>query len=50
MKIIPLQTEELKTIISKRILYKKLYSTFDKAYNSDSKPNVWYHDNIKEVL
>ncbi|MDR1926531.1 MAG: AlwI family type II restriction endonuclease [Endomicrobium sp.] len=50
MKIIPLQTEELKTIISKGILYKRLYPTFDKAYNSDSKPNVWYNDSIKEVL
>jgi|LQAB01.1.fsa_nt_gi hypothetical protein len=50
MKIIPLQTRELKTIISKGILYKNLYSIFDKAYNSDSKPNIWYNDKIKEVL
>jgi hypothetical protein len=50
MKIIPLQTEELKIIISKRFLYKNLYSVFEKAYNSNTKPNVWYNENIKNVL
>jgi len=38
MKIIPLQTLELKTIIPKDILHKQLYSVFNKAYNSDEEP------------
>ncbi len=42
MKIIPLQTSELKEIISKNIKYKALYSIFDEAYKSESKPHKWY--------
>lgn len=42
MKIIPLQTSELKSIISKNIKYKDLYKVFDNAYNSELKPHEWY--------
>lgn len=35
MKIIPLQTSELKSIVSKNIKYRDLYSLFDKAYKSN---------------
>lgn len=42
MKIIPLQTSELKTIISKKVKYKYLYSIFDEAYKSELKPHEWY--------
>lgn len=42
MKIIPLQTSELKTIVSKNIKYKDLYSVFDEAYKSELKPHEWY--------
>jgi hypothetical protein len=50
MKIIPLQTLELKTIISKGIVYKQLYSVFDKAHNSDEEPKIWYSKNIKNIF
>lgn len=42
MKIIPLQTSELKTIISQKVKYKYLYSIFDEAYKSELKPHEWY--------
>lgn len=42
MKIIPLQTSELKNIVSKNIKYKDLYKVFDNAYNSELKPHEWY--------
>ncbi|MDD6484248.1 MAG: AlwI family type II restriction endonuclease, partial [Clostridiales bacterium] len=42
MKIIPLQTSELKSIISKNIKYKDLYGVFDEAYKSELKPHEWY--------
>lgn len=42
MKIIPLQTSELKSIVSKNIQYKDLYKVFDNAYNSELKPHEWY--------
>lgn len=50
MKIIPLQTSELKSIVSKNIKYKDLYNMFDEAYNSELKPHEWYHNAIKNIL
>ena len=42
MKIIPLQTSELKSIVLKNIKYKDLYNVFDEAYISGLKPHEWY--------
>lgn len=42
MKIIPLQTSELKKIIKNRKTYKELYSIFEEAFNSTLPPHVWY--------
>ena len=42
MKIIPLQTSELKKIISNRKTYKELYSLFETAFNSALLPHLWY--------
>lgn len=42
MKIIPLQTSELKTIVSSGKTYKELYTIFEAAYNSDLPPHEWY--------
>ena len=50
LKIIPLQTSELKTIIKKGLKYKNLYLLFDKAYSSDEKADIWYNTNIVYVL
>ena len=46
MKIIPLQTSELKRIVKNHIKYTKLYSLFDEAFKSDLPPHEWY----KELL
>ena len=46
MKIIPLQTTELKSIVSKNKKYDELYALFEKAYQSTSAPHEWYSDCI----
>ena len=43
MKIIPLQTSELKKIVSNGKTYKELYSFFDEAFNSTLLPHEWYN-------
>ena len=50
MKIIPLQTSEIKTIIKKRLTYGDLYRMFEAAYNSTTAPNVWYGKEIAEIV
>lgn len=42
MKIIPLETAELKIIVSNRKTYKELYSLFEAAFNSALLPHEWY--------
>ena len=42
MKIIPLQTSELKKIVSNKKTYKELYPLFETAFNSDLPPHLWY--------
>ena len=46
MKIIPLQTSEIKTIIEKGLTYRQLYALFDTAFYSDKAPREWYRENI----
>lgn len=46
MKIIPLQTSELKKIVSNRKTYKELYPLFEIAFNSNLPPHKWYNENI----
>ena len=46
MKIIPLQTSEIKTIIKKGLTYGNLYRLFEAAYNSTIAPNLWYGKEI----
>lgn len=41
MKIIPLQIEDLKKIIEKRIGYEKLYQIFEIAFQSELAPREW---------
>ena len=50
MKIIPLQTGELKLIIRKDIKYDEIYRWFEDAYISALAPNKWYDKCIKERL
>lgn len=46
MKIIPLQTSEIKTIIEKKLTYKTLYALFDVAFKAVAAPNEWYRQEI----
>lgn len=46
MKIIPLQTSEIKEIIVKGLTYMQLYSILDEAYKSSLLPNIWYQNEI----
>lgn len=51
MKIIPLQTLELKSIIQNKLTYKTLYSILEEAYNSRELIPDWYNKCIaQEVL
>lgn len=50
MKIIPLQTSEIKTIIENHITYAELYFVFAKAFESLAAPNAWYSCEIKEKI
>lgn len=46
MKILPFQTNEIKTIIQKHITYAQLYHIFEQAYQSTVAPNMWYQQEI----
>ena len=46
MKIIPLQTSEIKIIIEKKLTYNNLYLIFKEAYDSVVAPNVWYQQEL----
>jgi len=50
MKIIPLQTSEIKTILDKDITYDKLYSLFENAYKSKLGVKEWYEKAIVSML
>lgn len=50
MKIIPLQTSELKNIVSNRKTYKELYPLFETAFNSNLPPHEWYNIKINNSL
>ena len=50
MKIIPLQTSELKKIISNSKTYKKLYPIFEEAFNSTLPPHEWYNASINNLF
>lgn len=41
MKIIPLQIDDLKSILEKRISYEELYQIFEIAFQSDLAPREW---------
>lgn len=46
MKILPIQTSELKTLIRFDIKYPQIYKMLDNAYNSTETPKEWYEKNI----
>ena len=50
MKIIPLQSSELKTIVQGQLRYQDLYGTFEKAFQSDLPPHKWYSEMVTQKL
>lgn len=50
MKIIPVQTAELKIIIKNDMKYAELYEIFDKAFLSNDMSNDWYKNCIVDKL
>lgn len=50
MKIIPLQTTEIKTIVEQRITYAQLYAIFAQAFKANTAPNMWYKQEIEKRL
>ncbi len=50
MKIIPVETKELKIIVNKEIKYKELYKVFADAHESDLPPHEWYNTCIQTPL
>lgn len=50
MKIIPLQTTELKKMLKNEIRYKVLFSMFEEAFNSTLQPHEWYNKKIINVI
>jgi len=50
LKILPLATKELKTILEREIDYDKLYKLFELAYRSNEPVSIWYKKEIIERL
>lgn len=50
MKIIPVETSELKRIIQVSKTYKELYPIFEEAFNSVLPPHMWYDNCLKNTL
>jgi hypothetical protein len=46
MKIIPVATAELRTILERGIRYDRLYSLFERAYQSSESVPMWYEREI----
>ena len=46
MKILPIQTSELKTLLKFDVRYPQIYNMLDKAYSSSEAPKEWYENNI----
>lgn len=49
MKIIPLETSELKKIVSNRKTYKELYPILETAFNTIIPPLEWYDKLIPKI-
>lgn len=46
MKILPIQTTELKTLLKFDVRYPQIYKMLDDAYKSDGAPKEWYENSI----
>lgn len=50
MKIIPLQTSDLKKILSNKKTYKERYPIFETAFNSTLPPHKWYNGTLLKQI
>lgn len=52
MKLIPLETHELRKIIENGLNYSQIYAIFVEAYNADTfiAPPQWYYDYVVEKI
>ena len=50
MKIIPLDTSVLKSVVSRQRKYRDLYAIFETAYNADLNPLEWYNIFVKNPI
>lgn len=50
MKIIPIQTSELKEIVINQRKYNELYPIFEQAFNSELPPHEWYENCITSLF
>ncbi|HCQ6314179.1 TPA: AlwI family type II restriction endonuclease [Clostridioides difficile] len=50
LKLIPIETEELKLLLEKNVTYDRLYGIFDTAYDTEEDIPFWYEFCIKEKL
>ena len=47
MKIIPISTKDLRTIVKREITYSKLYKHFENAFSSqENNPQKWYNEHV----
>ena len=49
LKILPLQTSELKGVLEKGLTYKELYGIFERAYRSEVGVRDWYETEIGKI-
>lgn len=50
MKILPIQTSELKTLLRFDVKYPQIYKMLDKAHNSSEAPKEWYENNYNGLI
>ena len=46
MKILPIETKELKTLLKFDVKYPQIYKMFDTAYHGEGAPKEWCENNI----
>lgn len=50
MKILPIQTSELQTLLKSGVKYPQIYTMLDKAHKSGGAPKEWYEKNIRLIF
>lgn len=50
MKIMPIQTSDLKTLLEREIKYPQIYRIFEEAHKSNEAPKEWYENCIVKAI